>query len=65
MTPGPVMIVGGAEDKLKSKVILHRILQLAGGDDARIVVISTASSLGEANPKSCRPSLGPCSFSSL
>src|SRR5438093_11536111 len=42
------MVIGGAEDKLKSKVILHRILQLAGGDDARIVVISTASSLGEA-----------------
>jgi len=42
------MVIGGAEDKLKSKVILHRFLQLAGGDDARIVVISTASSLGEA-----------------
>ena len=42
------MVIGGAEDKLKSKVILQRFIQLAGGDDARIVVISTASSLGDA-----------------
>lgn len=42
------MVIGGAEDKLKSKVILQRFIQLAGGEDAHIVVISTASSLGEA-----------------
>jgi cyanophycinase len=42
------MVIGGAEDKLKNKVILTRFIQLAGGEDARIVVISTASSLGEA-----------------
>jgi cyanophycinase len=46
-TPGPVMVIGGAEDKLKDRVILHRFIRLAGGTDARIVVISTASSLGE------------------
>jgi cyanophycinase len=45
---GAVMVIGGAEDKLKNKVILTRFIQLAGGEDARIVVISTASSLGEA-----------------
>jgi cyanophycinase len=46
--PGPVMIVGGAEDKLNDREILARFLQYAGGADALIVVISTASSLGEA-----------------
>jgi cyanophycinase len=47
-TPGPVIVIGGAEDKFKSKVILNRFIALAGGPEARIVVISTASSLGEA-----------------
>src|SRR6266550_866417 len=45
---GPVMVIGGAEDKLGERVILSRFVQLAGGDQARIAVISTASSLGEA-----------------
>jgi len=42
------MVIGGAEDKLGERVILSRFAQLAGGDKARIVVISTASSLGDA-----------------
>jgi cyanophycinase len=46
--PGPVMIIGGAEDKLKDRVILGRFVSLAGGPDSHIAVISTASSLGEA-----------------
>jgi len=46
--PGPVMIVGGAEDKLGDRVILKRFVELAGGEGARIVVITTASSLGES-----------------
>jgi cyanophycinase len=45
--PGPVMVIGGAEDKLKDRVILQRFVRLAGGPDATIIVISTASSLGE------------------
>jgi cyanophycinase len=44
---GPVMVIGGAEDKLRDRVILSRFVQLAGGPKARILVISTASSLGE------------------
>ena len=44
---GPVMVIGGAEDKLRHKVILHRFVKLAGGDQSHIVVISTASSLGD------------------
>src|ERR687888_2724372 len=45
--PGPVMLIGGAEDKLKDRVILQRFLELAGGQAAHLVVISTASSLGD------------------
>ena len=46
MTEGHVIIIGGAEDKVRERVILARFIQLAGGPDARIAVISTASSLG-------------------
>jgi cyanophycinase len=42
------MIIGGAEDKLKDRVILDRFVSLAGGPDSHIAVISTASSLGDA-----------------
>src|SRR6202158_6405745 len=45
---GPVMVIGGAEDKLGERVVLSRFVELAGGDQAQIAVISTASSLGEA-----------------
>lgn len=45
---GPVMVIGGAEDKLGERVILTRFTELAGGKQARIAVISTASSLGDA-----------------
>jgi cyanophycinase len=41
------MVIGGAEDKLDDKVILARLVKLAGGPNGRIVVISTASSLGD------------------
>ncbi len=45
---GPVMVIGGAEDKFRDKVILGTFAELAGGSDAHVIVISTASSLGEA-----------------
>jgi cyanophycinase len=44
--PGPLMIIGGAEDKLRKRRILKEFVASAGGLDARIVVIPTASSLG-------------------
>ncbi|HEX2025451.1 MAG TPA: cyanophycinase, partial [Actinomycetota bacterium] len=46
-TAGPVIIIGGAEDKRRDRVILSRVVELAGGSQASMVVISTASSLGE------------------
>jgi cyanophycinase len=42
------MVIGGAEDKLGERVVLARFVQLAGGNQANIAVISTASSLGNA-----------------
>jgi cyanophycinase len=39
-----LLIIGGAEDKVGRATILRRFLRLAGGNDARIVVIPTASS---------------------
>ena len=44
---GPVMVIGGAEDKFRDKVILARFAKFAGGAEGHVVVISTASSLGE------------------
>lgn len=46
VTEGTVIIIGGAEDKVRDRVILSRFVALAGGVDATIAVISTASSLG-------------------
>ena len=46
MTEGSVIIIGGAEDKVRDRVILSQFAALAGGRDATVAVISTASSLG-------------------
>ena len=46
MPPGPLMIIGGAEDKVRKPTILKHFVALSGGKDARIAVIPTASSLG-------------------
>jgi len=40
------MIIGGAEDKVRDRVILGRFVELAGGSDGIVAVISTASSMG-------------------
>jgi cyanophycinase len=46
MGDGTVIIIGGAEDKVRDRVILNRFVTLAGGPDACVAVVSTASSLG-------------------
>ena len=46
MPRGPLMIIGGAEDKLRRRRILKEFVAASGGPDARIAVIPTASSLG-------------------
>jgi cyanophycinase len=40
------MIIGGAEDKLRKRTILQEFVRAAGGLEARIAVIPTASSIG-------------------
>jgi cyanophycinase len=47
MPSGTVIIIGGAEDKVRDRVILQRFVSLAGGEAARIAVISTASAFGQ------------------
>jgi cyanophycinase len=41
------MLIGGAEDRLRDKVILSRFARFAGGADGLVVVVSTASELGD------------------
>ena len=45
--PGHLLIIGGAEEKLRQRQILSRFVTLAGGPEGRVVIISTASSLGD------------------
>jgi cyanophycinase len=46
MAEGHVILIGGAEDKVRGRVILSRFVELAGGLDADITIVSSASSLG-------------------
>jgi cyanophycinase len=41
------MPIGGAEDKVGRMSVLREVVRLAGGASARLVVLSTASSLGD------------------
>ncbi|MNS01988.1 Cyanophycinase [compost metagenome] len=43
---GHLVIIGGAEDRVGQKHVLKRVVELSGGKDAHMVVITTASSLG-------------------
>ncbi len=50
MAKGPLLIIGGGEDKGEDSEILRRFVHLAssGGREARVGVVTTASSQGEA-----------------
>ncbi len=43
---GPLLAIGGAEDKLGRRAVLSEFVALAGGPQARIAIVPTASSLG-------------------
>ena len=45
-TAGDLLVIGGAEDKLGKRRVLEEFVARAGGREARIAVIPTASSLG-------------------
>lgn len=47
---GYVIPIGGAEAKRKDPIILRRFVELCGGENARILVIPTASRLDETGP---------------
>lgn len=49
--PGAIMAIGGAEDKLDDKVILSTFVQLAGGREAKIAIVPTASSIESAGER--------------
>ena len=51
MTAGPVMAIGGAEDKRRDRLILSAFVNLAGGPDARLAILPTASSIEEAGER--------------
>ena len=48
---GWIIPIGGAEEKENAPAILRRFVQLAGGDQADIVVIPTASQLKSTGPR--------------
>jgi cyanophycinase len=43
---GPLLAIGGAEDKLGKRAVLSEFVALSGGTGARIAVVPSASSLG-------------------
>jgi len=44
-TPGILVIIGGSEDRRGDREILRRFVDLAGGADAHIVVVGTATTM--------------------
>src|SRR4051812_46335098 len=49
--PGLLIAIGGAEDKTRERVILRYFLEAAGGDDATVVVLATASESPETGDR--------------
>lgn len=47
MSRGSLLIIGGAEDKDGDCIILKKFLELAGGADAHILILGTATTLPE------------------
>jgi cyanophycinase len=50
-SPGPLLAIGGAEDKFGNRTILRRFVELSGGDGARIAIIPTASAIDDAGQR--------------
>ncbi|MCC6791382.1 MAG: cyanophycinase [Thermomicrobiales bacterium] len=48
---GHIMAIGGAEDKLDDKIILSTFAHLAGGSNAKIAIVPTASSIEMAGER--------------
>lgn len=48
---GTLMAIGGAEDKIRERVILRAFVEAAGGPDSNLVVLATASELAETGDR--------------
>jgi cyanophycinase len=48
---GPLIAIGGAEDKVRERTILRYFLETAGGADASVVVLATASEVPETGER--------------
>jgi cyanophycinase len=46
-SPGRLLIIGGAEDRCCGAGLLERFVELCGGDQARIVLVTTATNMPE------------------
>jgi len=46
-SPGRLLIIGGAEDRCCGAGLLERFVELCGGDEARIVLVTTATNVPE------------------
>ncbi len=51
MSRAYIVPIGGAEAKIRDRMILRRFVDVCGGDEARIAVIPTASQLEETGPQ--------------
>lgn len=51
---GHLVLIGGAEDKVYSKLILQHFFHLSGGKGSRIVVLPTASNFPDVGELYCR-----------
>jgi cyanophycinase len=49
--PGPLIAIGGAEDKVRERAILRYFLEVAGGADSSVVVLATASEVPETGER--------------
>ncbi|HEX5758733.1 MAG TPA: cyanophycinase [Thermoanaerobaculia bacterium] len=51
MTPGLLIAIGGAEDKTRERAILRFFVEAAGGPEAHILVLATASEVAETGER--------------
>ncbi|MCU1600938.1 MAG: cyanophycinase [Frankiales bacterium] len=65
MSSGPLLVIGGAEDKTGTRQVLARFAKLAGGASARIAVVATASSLGDEIIDAYREAFGAVGVSDI
>lgn len=49
--PGLLMAIGGAEDKVRERLILRHFVEASGGRDANVVILATASELAETGDR--------------